>query len=325
MDYNKSTTLTVNERKTRAIGSLVAVVVAFTFIWLRLRPQDWIDFQNALWTVPATHIGIAVLYGIFAIWCTAHLDVIADHAFGGRIGRPSALRLGIASRAFGHCGCWSKSLRHRTWRLMQLGHKSTRLRAIVRISNGAYVMGLYCWLLIGNVVFPEFLSARVGLDPDFVSFLFLLLIIGSLILVVQRQTTLLLERATAMLMVGLYQVAAAITIYVLVRDVLQTTFGEILVAVVFASSIGWALRVPFTLGVLEVMVLFLAGPDQLGATLAALAIFHLCFQGPAFLISLWISFAPSSAVPLLLGAKALAVSHKRSRNEYQSIASTKAG
>lgn len=301
MEFNSSTTLSAREREIRRVGTIGTIVLALVLVVLQLAPGAMEQYWERLGSIPFKLIVMTLLYGVFGLWCMAHLDVIGDRVFAGRIGRVSALRLGFASRAFGYCGCWSKSLRQRAWRQMSLEHKPARLKAIVRISNAAYVFGMVCSFLLVNLIFPDFLAGFLPFERDYVRFIFVVLIVGTLLLAWQRNTGLWVERVQAAMLVGLCQICAAFTIYIVNLEFLAASFGEILAVMVLASGIGWAMRVPFTFGVLELLMVLLAQPGQEGAVLAGITLFHICFQGPAFVTSMLISFAPGLTVPTLLG------------------------
>lgn len=314
MNINSTAVLSKDERDMRRWGAIGTVCASLLIIWIRLGPNDFTLYVATLKTVAVEHLVMAFFYGVFALWCMAHLDVIGDRVFGGRVGRRNSLRLGFISRAFGFNGCWSKALRENAWYKMRRGHQPARLKAIVRISNGAFVFGLYCSFLLTNLAYPQFFSALLGFDASFVRFLFIVLVAGSLILAWQRSTALWLERCLAATLVGLCLLCAAFTIYELNAQAFAASFGEVWVVMVLATGLGWLLRVPFTFGVLEVSMLILAAPDQLGAALAGITLFHICFQGPGLITALVLSHWPEKSVPLLLGDGGKSETGVRSRD-----------
>lgn len=301
MKLTSTNTLTHHERNMRRVGAGVTVLVALVLIGVLLSPSDLAVYGQALGSISGANMLIATLYGFFALWCIAHLDVLGDRVFAGRVGRVSSLRLGLASRAFGHCGCWSKSFRLRCWQQMKLDHKPGRLKAIVRISNSAYFFGIVFTCLIVNIAYPSFLADFTGLPVAYIRLVFTLLIGGSALLAWQTGNGLWRERFYALMLVGLCQICVAFSIYRLAGGALDADFGAVLSVVVLANGIGWCMRVPFTFGVMELMMLMLAAPGQAGAVLAAVTVFHICFQGPALLIALFVTYAPHISVPLLFG------------------------
>jgi len=301
MNFNSTAVLSKGERDIRRWGALGAVLLSMLIIWMRFGPDDMALYMATLKGVAIEHVIMALFYGVFALWCMAHLDVIGDRVFGGRVGRSSALRLGLVSRVFGLNGCWSKVMRENAWYKMKRGDQPARLKAIVRISNGAFVFGLFSTFLVANLMFPQFIAGLLGFDLSFVRFMFLVLVAGSVILAWQRKTVLWQERCLAAVLVGLTMLCAAFTIFRLNGQAFDASFGEVWVVMIIATGLGWLLRVPFTFGVLEVSMLILAAPDQIGAALAGITLFHLCFQGPALVTALAVSLWPERSVPMLLG------------------------
>lgn len=275
----------------RFLFGFATIFVAFAIINMMTSPIDFDTVRDQFFDFEAKKILILILYGIFALWVAAHLDVIGDQLQGGKKGRKAALKIGITGRAFTQCGAWTRSLRWRIWRSLQLRSKPSSMRAMLRASRAAYVFGLVVSFFLINLIFPSFVAGMIGFDEGFVRLVFAVLIGGTLMISNQNDTRKLRIKCMALAVVMIGNLVAAFAFFVLISDRVDISFDVLAVAMIMAQGVSWALRVPFMLGVLEVALLSVCAPEERAALLAACVQYHLFFQGPALVAALWISFS----------------------------------
>jgi len=294
MASNKHVALDRKELILRIVFGLATVSIAGVLSQIMISPAEFAEARALIFEFDPSKMLILVLYGIFAFWVAGHLDVIGDQLIGGRIGRVGALELGLTGRAFGPCGAWTRMLRWRIWRSLQNRCKPSYLRSMLKASRAAYVFGLSLSFFAIILVFPELAVRLTGFDPNFVRLFSVVLILGTLMVSNQNNPRRLSIRCTALAVVMITNLVAALGFYVLIREYVDLSFGVVAVGMVVAQGIGWAMRVPFMLAILEVVFLSLCPVDDKAALLAGCVLFHVFFQGPALIAAFWIAFSDAA-------------------------------
>jgi len=294
MAIYKHVALDRKEITLRVLFGLATILIAFVLVHFMTSSTDLASVGALMFEFEAKKILIVLLYGIFALWVTAHLDVIGDQLQGGRKGRVAALKIGLIGRAFTHCGAWTRFLRWRIWRSLQLRSKPSNMRRMLRASRAAYVFGLVVSFFLINLIFPRFVMGVTGFDEGFVRLIFGVLIGGTLMISNQNDLRRLRIKCTALGVVMLGNLVAAFAFYVLISERVDISFGALCVAMIMAQGVAWAMRVPFMLGVLEVALLSVCAPEDRGELLAACGLFHIFFQSPGLITAFWISFSLKS-------------------------------